>query len=299
MQKSGLTKRINRWGYFFIMPFIVIFIVFSLYPIIFTFQLSFQKWSGFGDVENIGFENFKRILTDSTFPKTIKNTIIIWLWDYIPQLGFALLLSMIFTFYKIKGMKLFRAVFYLPNLITAASIGLLFNILMNGDKSTINQLLVMLRIKGAPFAFFKSQTMTQGITSYILWWMWFGYTTILVMAGITSIDQDLYEAAEIDGCTKRQTFGKITLPLIRPTIIYITITSVIGGMQIFDVPVNLTNLQGDPQKSILTSSMYIYQQGFKNNSFGYASALSVILFFIIAILSFLSLKAMRKKEASK
>lgn len=126
--------------------------------------------------------------------------------------------------------------------------------------------------------------------------MWFGYTTILVMAGISTIEPDLYEASEIDGCSKAQTFTKITLPLIKPTLIYITITSLIGGMQIFDVPVNLTNLQGDPQKAVLTSSMYIYQQGFKNNSFGYASALSVVLFFIIALLSFFAYKAMNNKR---
>ena len=296
MSKKGLASKTNNWGYFFIAPFIIVFIVFGLYPMAYTFQLSFQKWNGFGAVQNVGFENFKRIIADSTFPLTVKNTLKIWLCDFIPQLGFALLLSMIFTFYRIKGMKVFRAVYYLPNLITAASIGLLFNILMNGDKSTVNQLLSMLGVKSAPIAFFKSQSMTQAVVSYILWWMWFGYTTVIVMAGITSIEPDLYEAAQIDGCNRWQTFVRITLPLIRPTIIYITITSVIGGMQIFDVPANVTNMQGDPQKAILTSSMYVYQHGFKNNSFGYASALSVVLFVIIAALSYLAFKTMKGKE---
>lgn len=295
MFKKGITAKINRYGYVFITPFVVAFVIFNLYPIIYTFQLSFFQWKGFGSEKYIGWTNFKRLFTDSTFPKTVFNTLKIWLGDFIPQLGFALLLSMIFTFYKIKGMRVFRAVYYLPNLITAASIGLLFNILMNGDKSTINQFLVMIGFPNAPISFFKSESITQAIVSYILWWMWFGYTTILVMAGITSIEPDLYEAAKIDGCTNIQTFIHIIIPLIRPTLIYITITSLIGGMQIFDVPVNLTNLQGDPQKSILTSSMYIYQQGFKNGGFGYASALSVILFLIIAALSFVSYKAMNRR----
>ncbi len=296
MKSKGISEKINRHGYLFIAPFVVTFIVFNLYPIIYTFQLSLYKWKGFGKETFVGFENFARLLTDSTFPKTLINTLKIWLGDFIPQLGFALLLSMIFTFYRIKGMRLFRAVYYLPNLITAASVGLLFNILLNGDKSTINQLLVTLKVKGAPIAFFKSEAMTQAIASYILWWMWFGYTTILVMAGITGIEPDLYEAAQIDGCSRVQTFFRITIPLIRPTLIYITVTSLIGGMQIFDVPVNLTNLQGDPQKAVLTSSMYIYQQGFKNGGFGYASTLSVILFKVIAALSFISYRLMNKKE---
>ena len=295
MLRKGITAKTNRYGYVFITPFLVAFVIFNLYPIIYTFQLSFFQWKGFGSEKYIGWDNFKRILGDSTFPKTVFNTLKIWLGDFIPQLGFALLLSMIFTFYKINGMRVFRAVYYLPNLITAASIGLLFNILMNGDKSTINQLLVMIDFPNAPISFFKSESITQAIVSYILWWMWFGYTTILVMAGITSIEPDLYEAAKIDGCTNVQTFVHIIIPLIRPTLIYITITSLIGGMQIFDVPVNLTNLQGDPQKAILTSSMYIYQQGFKNGGFGYASALSVILFLIIAALSFVSYKVMNRR----
>ncbi|MCH3908009.1 MAG: sugar ABC transporter permease [Sphaerochaeta sp.] len=297
MTFSRLEKRRNIWGYVFITPFLVMFVLFGLYPIIYTFQLSFQKWNGFSAVQNVGFQNWARLKDDGTFPLTLANTVKIWLWDFIPQLGIALLLSMIFTFRKIKGMSFFRAVFYLPNLITAASIGLLFNILFNGDKSTINQLLIRLGLKSQPIAFFKSGVITQGIASYILWWMWFGYTMILIMAGVTSIDSSLYEAAELDGCTSWQTFRLITMPLIRPTILYITITSIIGGMQIFDVPANLTNLAGDPQKAILTTSMYVYQQGFKNTSLGYASTLSVVQFLIIAALSFIALKMMRRKGA--
>lgn len=299
MINKGLNTKRNRWGYFFITPFVVVFLMFGLYPIIYTLRLSFQTWNGFSAVKSAGFLNWKRLFTDTTFPLTVKNTIKIWLCDFIPQLGFALVLSLIFTFNKIKGKNFFRAVYYLPNLITAASIGLLFNILINGDKSTLNQLLLSLGFIDKPIAFFKSETITQAIASFILWWMWFGYTTILVMAGITSIDSSLYEAAQLDGCNKWQTFIKVTVPLIRPTILYITITSIIGGMQIFDVPANLTNAAGDPQKAILTTSMYIYQQGFKNNSFGYASALSMVLFLIIAFLSFLSLRASARREAQK
>ena len=101
--------------------------------------------------------------------------------------------------------------------------------------------------------------------------MWFGYTTVIVMAGITTIEGSVYDAAMVDGATKAQTFTKITLPLIRPTLIYMTITSIIGGMQLFDVPTTLTNGTGDPNKSVLTTSMYLYNQGFKN--FNYACSL--------------------------
>nr|WP_321306194.1 sugar ABC transporter permease [uncultured Sphaerochaeta sp.] len=294
-QLNGESKK-NIWGYIFITPFFLTFIIFNLYPILYTFQLSFQQWDGFRQAQYLGLANWERLFKDGTFLLTLFNTLFIWIMDFIPQLGTALLLAMIFTFFRIKGMGFLRAVYYLPNLITAASIGLLFNLLLNGDKAPINQLLVSLHIPNAPFAFFKNGILAQLVASYILWWMWFGYTTVIVMAGVTSIDPCLYEAAELDGATKVQTFFKITIPLIRPTMVYLTITSIIGGMQIFDVPSTLTNISGDPQKALLTTSMYVYNQGFRNNSFGYASSLSVALFLIIAILSFVSLKTIQKKE---
>ena len=178
----------GNWGYFFIAPFFVVFLIFGLYPIVFTFQLSMKSWNGFSDIKKAGFSNWARIFKDEFFWLTIKNTLKIWIMDFIPQLFFALVLSLIFSLNKIRGMRFFRAVYYLPNLITAASIGLLFNLLFGGEGSTINNLLVTLGVDGAPFHFFQSQSFTQGIASYILWWMWFGYTTVLVMAAITSID---------------------------------------------------------------------------------------------------------------
>ena len=126
--------------------------------------------------------------------------------------------------------------------------------------------------------------------------MWFGYTTILIMAGMTTVDHTVYEAAMVDGAGKGKTYLYITLPLIRPTIVYLTITSIIGGMQLFDVPAVLTDGQGAPRKSILTTAMYIYNQGFKNHNFGYASAISVGLFVLVAVISLISLRVLQGRE---
>jgi lactose transport system permease protein lacF len=296
MAKPGPNKlNKSRYGYLFIAPFFVVFAIFGLYPILYTVFLSFQKWDGLAPLAGIGLKNFQRLVTDKVFYLSLWNTFRIWLMNFLPQMGAALILSALFTFNKIKGMKFFRAAFYLPNLITAASVGLLFNLLFNGDKSVANYILTGLGVPGAPFSFFNSGPFTSGLVSYIQWWMWFGYTTVIIMAGITTIDSGVYDAALVDGATKLQTYTKITLPLIRPTLIYMTITSIIGGMQLFDVPATLTNVQGDPRKSILTTSMYLYNQGFKNHNYGYASAISVGLFLLIAVLSVLALKAMRKK----
>lgn len=293
-KKHALSK--SRYGYFFIAPFFIVFAVFGLYPILYTMFLSFKSWDGLAAVKDVGIKNYMRLLTDPVFYQTIWNTFRIWIINFIPQLLAALVLSALFTFNKIRGMSFFRAAFYLPNLITAASVGLLFNLLFNGEKSVMNHVLVSLGVQGAPFDFFNSTVFTSGLVSYIQWWMWFGYTTVIVMAGITALDSSVYDAAMVDGATKTQTYIKITLPLIRPTIIYLTITSVIGGMQLFDVPATLTNSLGDPRKSILTTTMYLYNQGFKNHNYGYASAISMGLFFIIMILSAFSMKALQKKE---
>lgn len=285
----------GRYGYLFIAPFFVVFAIFGLYPILYTIFLSFQKWDGLAAITGVGLKNFQRLITDEVFYLSVWNTFRIWLVNFLPQMAAALILSALFTFNKIKGMGFFRAAYYLPNLITAASVGLLFNLLFNGDKSVVNYILTGLGVPGAPFSFFNSGAFTSGLVSYIQWWMWFGYTTVIIMAGITTIDSTVYDAALVDGATKLQTYTRITLPLIKPTLVYMTITSIIGGMQLFDVPATLTNSLGDPRKSILTTSMYLYNQGFKNHNYGYASAISVGLFALIAILSVFALKAMQKR----
>lgn len=285
----------GSYGYMFVAPFMLAFLVFGLYPVLYTVFLSFQKWDGLTAITPIGWKNFTRLLTDEVFYLSLWNSLRIWIINFIPQMLTALILSAIFTFNKIKGMGFFRAAFYLPNLLTAASIGLLFNLLFNGDKSVVNHLLVALNVPGAPFSFFNSESFTSGLVSYIQWWMWFGYTTVIIMAGITTIDTSVYDAALVDGASKTQTYLHITLPLIKPTLIYLTITSLIGGMQLFDVPATLSNGNGDPRKAVLTTSMYLYNQGFKNHNYGYAAAISTGLFVIIGILSIFSFKAMKKK----
>ncbi len=293
-QKRPDLKQSN-FGYMFVAPFMIAFLVFGLYPVLYTVYLSFQKWDGLAAITPVGWKNFIRLLSDDVFYLSLWNSLRIWIINFIPQMLTALILSAIFTFNRVKGMGFFRAAFYLPNLLTAASIGLLFNLLFNGDKSVVNHLLVALNVPGAPFAFFNSESFTSGLVSYIQWWMWFGYTTVIIMAGITTIDTSVYDAALVDGATKTQTYIHITLPLIKPTLIYLTITSLIGGMQLFDVPATLSNGNGDPRKAVLTTSMYLYNQGFKNHNYGYAAAISTGLFVIIGILSIFSFRAMKKK----
>ena len=141
----------GRYGYLFIAPFFIVFAVFGLYPIVYTFILSFQKWDGLAKMTPLGWKNYARLLTDDVFYLSVWNTIRIWIFNFVPQMLTALLLSALFTFNHIRGMKFFRAAYYLPNLITAASVGLLFNLLFDGNKSVANYILQALHVKGAPF----------------------------------------------------------------------------------------------------------------------------------------------------
>ena len=289
----GRVDRKQRWGYAFIAPYFIVFLVFGAYPFLHTFLLSFQRWDGIRDATPAGWGNFVRLLGDQVFLTSLVNTGRIWLWNFVPQILTAMVLSAIFTFNRVKGMSFFRAAYYLPNLITAASVGLLFNLLFGGDKSAVNQLIQNLGLASEPIGFLTDKAYTWGIVSYIQWWMWFGYTAILIMAGMTTVDPAIYEAAMVDGAGKTATYCLITLPLIRPTLLYLTITSIIGGMQLFDVPAVLTDGQGAPQKSILTTAIYIYNQGFRNHNFGYACAVSVGLFVLVAALSFVAYRTMQ------
>lgn len=293
----GGADRKQRWGYAFIAPYFLVFLVFGAYPFLYTFLLSFQQWDGIRAAAPAGLSNFLRLAKDQVFLTSLANTGRIWLWNFVPQMAAAMVLSAIFSFNRVRGMGFFRAAYYLPNLITAASVGLLFNLLFGGDKSAVNQLLLNIGLVEKPVGFLTDKAYTWGIVSYIQWWMWFGYTTILIMAGMATVDPAVYEAAMVDGAGKAATYRLITLPLIRPTILYLTLTSVIGGMQLFDVPAVLTDGQGAPQKSILTTTLYIYNQGFKNHNFGYACAVSVGLFTLVAALSLVAYRVVRGKGA--
>ncbi len=288
-------KNKENAGYFFILPFFIVFLIFSLYPILYTLVLSFSAYDGLSEITFKGLENYTRLFKDKYFYEALYNTWRIWIFNMLPQVGIALLLAAMFTYNKIRGQGFFKAVFYFPNLVTAASIALLFNVLLDWQNGTINQILMGWNIIKEPINWLNTPFHTRNTVSLIQWWMWFGQTMIICLAGIAAIPGDYYEAAIVDGATKWQVFWKITLPLLKPTLIYVMITSLIGGMQIFDIPMILTDGQGAPQGSINTMVMYLYNQAFRFNNFGYAAAVAYTLFAIIGVVSVFSLKIVNKK----
>ncbi|WP_144704281.1 carbohydrate ABC transporter permease [Fictibacillus phosphorivorans] len=291
-------KNINRYGYFFIAPFWLVFLVFSIYPVALTFYYSFTNYTGSGEAQLVGLANYKRLLTDTYFVEAFFNTWKIWGVNFALQMGLALILAMIFSDMriKLKGIAFFRSIFYLPNLITISSVALLFGILLDWQHGSLNMMLMKLGIISDPINWLNEPTSAQLSVSLILTWMWFGHSFIVVMAGVSGISKDYYEAALIDGANRWQTFSKITIPLLKPILLYIMITSLIGGLQLFDLPMLLTDGIGSPDGSLNTMVLYLYNQAFKYNNYGYAAAVAYGLFVITLIFSAFIFKGMYGKE---
>lgn len=298
--KRGKVVRYNRWGYIFLIPFMVTFIVFQLIPLCTTIYYSFFEnyMAGLKQIGPtfIGLENYKTLITEGDLGKYFSNTIIVWLIGFVPQIILSLLLGAWFSdpSLRLKGQRFFKTVIYLPNLIMASAFSMLFFTLF-ADAGPINSMLVQGGILSEPFKFFSSISATRILIGFMNFVMWFGNTTILLMAGMMGIDPSLFEAAEVDGATPRQIFWKITLPLLRPILVYVLITSLIGGLQMFDVPQILTDGEGSPVRSSMTLIMYLNKHLYSKN-FGMAGALSVYLFILTGILSFIVFKLTGPKK---
>jgi cellobiose transport system permease protein len=293
-----------KYGYIFSIPFILAFLIFTLYPIIYTVIIGFTDLKGLGKTKfkflDNPFQNFINVLNNPSFKVSLSNTAIMWIINFIPQILLALLLTAWFTStrFKIKGQGLFKVLFYMPNIITAATIAMLFYSLFGYPMSPMNDLLQKLGLIDSPFNFLRSKWATRGIISFIQFWQWYGYTMIVLISGVLGINPELFEASEIDGATPAQTFFHVTLPCLRTIMLYTLVTSLIGGLQMFDIP-RLLNL-GEPDSTTLTTSMFIYNQAFQGSyMYNRAAAASMILFVIIAVLSGILFYLMRDKYAAK
>lgn len=291
-----------KYGYIFSIPFVLTFALFTLYPIIFTIILGFTDFKGLGVTEfhflENPFQNFQNIITSPTFITALKNTAMIWLWNFLPQIGLALFLAAVFTNNrgKVKGQGFFKVVFYMPNIITAATVAVLFGALFGYPMGPMNDLFTSLGLSKEPIFFFQNKWVAKGVVSFIQFWMWYGYTMIVLISGILGISPELYEAAEIDGATTFKKFLYITLPNLRTILIFTLITSMIGGLTMFDIPKLLVQQSG-PNNATLTTSVFIYNQAFSGSyMYNRASAASMIMFIIIGALSAVVFVLMQDKS---
>ncbi|MCI5919559.1 MAG: sugar ABC transporter permease [Roseburia sp.] len=294
----------NKMGYLFVLPFVVVFLIFSVYPVLRTLYLSFTNYRGFGEAAWTGFSNYIRVFQDKFFWKALWNTVRIWIVNIVLQLGLAFLLTIVFSDikYKIKGLGIFRAIYFLPNLIAATSVSFMFKTLLDWRYGSFNQIIsAVYKLFGATYnpVNWLGTSATAGTTIAVInAWMWFGNSFIMLMAGVQGISKDYFEAAAIDGAGRWTVFGKITLPLLKPILLYVAITSLIGGLQMFDMPFLMTDKASASYESVQTAVMYLYKFGFETGTtqVGYASAIAYILFDIILIVSIVQFKLFNKKE---
>ena len=295
-----------KWGYLFIAPFFITYAIFKLYPLFLTIYNSFFEnyRSGLKQVgpNFVGLANYIKLFTPDAngiidIIKYTGNTVVLWLGGAIPQIVIALLLAIFFTSYRlnIKGQQFFKTVIYMPNLIMASAFSMLFYTLFS-NVGPVNQLLMQMGIAEKPIDFFAIKITVRSLICLMNFLLWFGNTTILLMAGIMGIDQNMFEAANIDGATSTQTFFRVTLPLLTPILVYTVITALIGGLQMFDVPQVLTNGAGNPNRSSMTLIMFLNSYLKTSKNYGMAGAISVIIFIITGLLSILVYRSLTKKD---
>ena len=278
-----------KWGYLFILPFFVSFFIFSLIPLVDTIRYSFFEYYRSG-IKEVGpnfvvLQNYISLL-GSDMLKYAGNTLILWIIGFIPQIVIALLLAQWFVDARLKihGSQFFKIVIYLPNLIMASAFAMLF-FTMFSNNGPINSILMSVGWIHQPIDFLGSVLGTRSLVGLMNFLMWFGNSTIMLMAAIMGISPDVFEATELDGCNSVQRFFYITLPQIRPILAYTLINSIIGGLQMFDVPQILTNGQGTPDRTSMTLIMFLNSH-LKSKNYGMAGALSVYLFIVSGILCF-------------
>lgn len=279
-----------KWGYIFLIPFFLSFCIFTIIPLGRTFYYSVFEYYRSG-LKTIGpnlvyLRNFFEIFSKADLGKYLWNTLWLWLLGFVPQIIVSLVLAVWFTDTRLhlRGQGFFKTVIYMPNLIMASAFSMLFFALFS-DGGPINSAMEMLRMQ--PYSFLRNVAGTRGLIALMNFLMWFGNTTIVLMAAIMGIDTNLFEAAEIDGTNAWTTFWHVTIPLIKPVLSYTLITSMIGGLQMFDVPQILTNGNGNPNRSCMTIIMLLNNYMGKSKNYGYGGALSVILFVITSILGLL------------
>lgn len=281
-------RRSRITAYTFISPFFILFSIFGLYPIFFTIYLSFFKWDALGPMKFVGMKNYDLVTSDPTFWISFTNTLIMGLMGTVPQIILALLLAVLLHSGMTRFKKTFRILYFMPNITSIVAVTLVFSTLF-GNNGMINWMLNGLGLDSV--AFNSGWWGVKIAISSMVMWRWTGYNAIIFLSGLQSIPMDLYEAARIDGASRRQQLTFITLPLLRPFIIFVTLLSTIGALQLFTEPYVFLGQSGtgSTRQEGITMVTYLYSEAFRNGFFGTAAATAVLLFLVTIIFSLLNM----------
>jgi ABC-type sugar transport system permease subunit len=281
-----------RWAYVFIAPFYILFAIFGLYPMLLSMYLSFTRWKGVGPMAFAGLVNFGLIPKDKIFWQSMTNGVILF-FLYVPiMLLLALALAVILNSGRVRGFRFFRTLIFLPFITNMVAAGFAFRILLEKQNGLFN---VLLKYAGLPTIPWLEDIWWARISlSLLIVWAWLGYNMVIMLAGLQTIPRDLTEAAQVDGASPIQAFFRVTVPLMRPVILFCTITSVIGSFGLFTEVSTLT--RGGPVNATITPLLRIYGVAFGSYQFGYASALGYTFFALIFILTIIQFRLNREQE---
>lgn len=271
--------------YLAIAPFYLLFAVFGVFPIVFSLYLSFQNWNGIGDMQFVGLGQYQFLLSDPQFWKSVVNTFQIWFISTIPMLVLALVIAFLLN-QQIRFKSAYRIAYFVPNITSIVAIAIIFGSIFSNQFGLINATLQGLGLNSVEWL-----TNPWGIkiaVAAIVIWRWTGYNAMIYLAGLQAIPTDLYDAARVDGASWVQVFFRITIPMLRPIILFTVITSTIGGLQLFTEPQVLLGNGGGPGNEGQTMVLYLYQQAFVLNDFGYGAAIGWGLFIIVILFSIIN-----------
>ena len=285
--------------YLFVAPYFILFASFAIFPIFFNFFISLNDWQGFNEPTFIGFQNYVEVLKDPRFFLSLKNTFTLMLMIIPIQLFFGFLIAVLLNSKNLRFKKGFQLLNFLPYLTTPVALGIIFALLFDPTFGAVNHLLQLIGVAAVQWT--KAEWPARILVAIVTVWRYVGYTSVLFSAGITNINEDLYEASRIDGASPLQQTISITMPLLKPVTTFVVLSTMIGCFQIFEEPFMIFNvagkLVGGPNNSVLTGIWLFYDTAF-NNQFrnGYAAAIAVCLFVVIALISFVVNKLLTGKE---
>ncbi len=286
-RQKGVEIYKARWPYFFISPFYILFLIFGIYPILFSLYLSFTEWKGLGPIKFVGFRNFELLLKDKLFWHSMTNGVILF-FMYVPIMTFmALVLAVLLNSKRVRGFRLFRTLLFIPYIMNIVAAGFTFRLLLDQKNGLVNTMLEIFNIPPVPWL----ESVWGGRISLCLLviWAWLGYNMVLMLAGLQTIPGELTEAALIDGASPIQAFFYITIPLMRPVILFSVVLSTMGSFNLFSEIYNLTN-GGGPVNATITPVIVIFNQAFRDFRLGYASATAYLYFIILFVLTLLQFR---------
>jgi ABC-type sugar transport system permease subunit len=275
-----------RWPYWFISPFYILFLIFGVYPILFSLYLSFTEWKGLGPIKFVGLRNFELLLKDKVFWQSVTNGAILF-FLYVPIMTFmALVLAVILNSKRVRGFRFFRTLLFIPYIMNIVAAGFTFRLMLNQKYGLVNMMLEIFNI--APVPWLESVWGGRISLCLLVIWAWLGYNMVIMLAGLQTIPGELTEAALIDGASSTQAFFYVTIPLMRPVILFSVVLSTMGSFNLFSEIYNLTG--GGPINATITPVIVIFNQAFGNFRLGYASAMAYLYFIILFALTLLQFR---------